>query len=120
VPKKPKAPLVKSSVPAGTPLKGLNFLKNATDPVAMEDSEYPAWLWTVLDKQEKKAEKGAAGDLFCMCFSFFPSPICFSIPSQLECFCMLTLPPSEIQETASSSRQASPQGTARKPRHAGA
>lgn len=34
-----------SSCPAGTVLKGLNYLKDASDPVAMEDSEYPAWVW---------------------------------------------------------------------------
>lgn len=54
-----------SSTPAGTPLKGINFLKNQTDPVAMEDSEYPSWLWEVLKKQGKKAEEGKEGDLFC-------------------------------------------------------
>ncbi|KAF2799112.1 hypothetical protein K505DRAFT_371211 [Melanomma pulvis-pyrius CBS 109.77] len=59
-----KSHLVKSSIAAGTPLKGLNFLKNQSDPIAMEDSEYPAWLWTVLEKQEKKGEAAAAGDLF--------------------------------------------------------
>lgn len=47
---------VVSSVPAGTPLKGLNYLKNQTDPVAMEDHEYPAWLWEVLS--EKKVGAG--------------------------------------------------------------
>lgn len=56
--------LVQSSVPAGTPLKGLNFYKNKTDPVAMEDSEYPAWLWNVL-KSEAGNEEDAVGDLFC-------------------------------------------------------
>ncbi|GME54736.1 Ribosomal protein l37 mitochondrial [Neofusicoccum parvum] len=55
--------LVQSSVPAGTPLKGLNFLKSKTDPVAMEDSEYPPWLWTVL-KSEGQTEEAAEGDLF--------------------------------------------------------
>ncbi|KAH7399482.1 mitochondrial ribosomal protein L37-domain-containing protein [Pyrenochaeta sp. MPI-SDFR-AT-0127] len=60
---KKATPLVKSSIPAGQPLKGLNFLKNAQDPVALPDDEYPAWLWTILDRQEKKAETGA-GDLF--------------------------------------------------------
>ncbi|KAB2574034.1 putative 60s ribosomal protein mitochondrial precursor -like protein [Lasiodiplodia theobromae] len=55
--------LVQSSVPAGTPLKGLNFLKNKTDPVAMEDSEYPAWLWTTLQR-EGKSEEADEGDLF--------------------------------------------------------
>ncbi|KAL6712105.1 hypothetical protein ACN47E_003148 [Coniothyrium glycines] len=62
--KKKPAPLVKSSIPAGQPLKGLNFLKNAQDPVALPDDEYPAWLWTILDRQEKTAEGGASGDLF--------------------------------------------------------
>lgn len=61
--KRPSA-LVKSSVPAGIPLKGLNFLKNAQDPLALPDDEYPAWLWTILDRQETKADAGA-GDLFC-------------------------------------------------------
>jgi hypothetical protein len=70
-------PLVKSSIPAGTPLRGLNFLKNQSDPIAMEDSEYPSWLWEILQKQEKKAEAGAAGDLFCMP----PSPF-FAASSQ--------------------------------------
>ena len=64
-----KAHLVKSSIPAGTPLKGLNFLKNQQDPVAMADEEYPDWLWTVLEKQEMKGEAAAAGDLFCMSIS---------------------------------------------------
>lgn len=62
--KKKATPLVKSSIPAGVPLKGLNFLKNAQDPVALPDDEYPEWLWTVLDRQEKKDEAGT-GDLFC-------------------------------------------------------
>jgi large subunit ribosomal protein L54 len=52
-------------VPAGTPLKGLNFLKDRQDPVALPDEEYPEWLWTVLARQEKKGESGGAGDLFC-------------------------------------------------------
>jgi large subunit ribosomal protein L54 len=68
--KKKIAPLVKSSIPAGQPLKGLNFLKDRQDPVALADDEYPSWLWTILDRQEKKAEAGA-GDLFCMSFSPF-------------------------------------------------
>ncbi|KAF1912500.1 mitochondrial ribosomal protein L37-domain-containing protein [Ampelomyces quisqualis] len=62
--KKKPAPLVKSSIVAGTPLKGLNFEKNKTDPVALADDEYPAWLWTILGRQEKTGEKDAMGDLF--------------------------------------------------------
>jgi large subunit ribosomal protein L54 len=62
---KKAAPLVKSSVAAGTPLKGLNFVKNAQDPVALADEEYPEWLWTILSRQEKSADAGGMGDLFC-------------------------------------------------------
>ncbi|EME88014.1 uncharacterized protein MYCFIDRAFT_125120 [Pseudocercospora fijiensis CIRAD86] len=67
-PKKSKQPArIASSVPAGTVLKGLNFMKNKQDPIALEDDEYPAWLWTAL---EKKADatgsvgEDAEGDLF--------------------------------------------------------
>lgn len=46
---------VKSSCPAGTPLN-LDIKKGGKNPVALDDSEYPEWLWTVLEKeaQEKK------------------------------------------------------------------
>jgi len=62
---------VVSSVPAGTPLKGLNYFKNKSDPIAMEDHEYPAWLWEVLT--EKKAGAGDEKEeidprLFCMAY----------------------------------------------------
>ncbi|PVI08198.1 hypothetical protein DM02DRAFT_501851, partial [Periconia macrospinosa] len=56
-------PLVRSSVPAGTPLKGLNFFKDKSDPVAMADEEYPDWLWTILDKKDTK-DNADSGDLF--------------------------------------------------------
>jgi hypothetical protein len=57
----------KSSIAAGTKLFNINYFKNKADPVALEDSEYPAWLWTVLDSG-KKNTKGAedVGDLYCM------------------------------------------------------
>ncbi|KAK4635644.1 hypothetical protein CLAFUW4_00239 [Fulvia fulva] len=64
---KSKKPLqIQSSVPAGTVLKGLNFMKNKQDPVALEDSEYPPWLWTVLNKSGAESGSGldAEGDLF--------------------------------------------------------
>lgn len=55
-----------SSVPAGTVLKGLNFMKNQQDPVAMEDEAYPEWLWEVLrGKQEGEGMAEGEGDLFC-------------------------------------------------------
>lgn len=58
---------VKSSVAAGTALKGLNFLKGKQDPIALEDHEYPPWLWTVLEQSaaSKDSKAGAdEGDLF--------------------------------------------------------
>jgi large subunit ribosomal protein L54 len=62
VPAKKKAPaaVAQSSVPAGTPLRGLNFFKDKSDPVAMEDSEYPDWLWTIVKDQQRSAA-GAGG-----------------------------------------------------------
>lgn len=60
-----------SSVPAGTPLKGLSYTKNGSDPIAEADSEYPSWLWTCLDEQGKGKSKDAiqeeemAGDMYC-------------------------------------------------------
>lgn len=52
---KATAPAVVSSVAAGTPLRGLNFLKNAQDPVALPDEEYPPWLWTLLARKVKES-----------------------------------------------------------------
>lgn len=66
--KKKLTPLVKSSVAAGTPLKGLNFEKNKQDPVARADDEYPAWLWGILARQEESKEGVGMGDLFCTFF----------------------------------------------------
>ncbi|KAI5288619.1 hypothetical protein KEM54_005066 [Ascosphaera aggregata] len=37
-----------SSVPAGTPLKGINYYANKPDPVALADEEYPSWLWNLV------------------------------------------------------------------------
>jgi large subunit ribosomal protein L54 len=72
--KKKVTPLVKSSIPAGTPLKGLNFEKNKQDPVALPDDEYPEWLWTILQRQEKTAEGAGMGDLFCTCTHLHHTP----------------------------------------------
>jgi large subunit ribosomal protein L54 len=66
-PSKKKAsdlPTVLSSCPAGTPLKGLNFIKGKTDPVAMEDHEYPEWLWAVLKPKEKDGDEAVDADLY--------------------------------------------------------
>lgn len=63
---KSQSPLVISSVPAGTPLKGLNFMKGKSDPLAMEDHEYPEWLWRILEDKKAAAETGTDGDIYCM------------------------------------------------------
>ncbi|KAK3394371.1 mitochondrial ribosomal protein L37-domain-containing protein [Podospora didyma] len=55
-----------SSCVAGTVLNGLNYTKGKTDPVALEDSEYPSWLWDCLSVQKKvaSAADAEAGDEF--------------------------------------------------------
>ncbi|KAJ9085293.1 hypothetical protein DSO57_1015497 [Entomophthora muscae] len=46
------APRPTSSVPHGQVLKGINYLKTQTDPIAKADEEYPEWLWTLLEPKE--------------------------------------------------------------------
>ncbi|KAJ3304238.1 39S ribosomal protein L37, mitochondrial [Kappamyces sp. JEL0829] len=45
-----------SSCLKGTTLKGINILKDGKDPVAMEDTQYPPWLWTMLENDGKKTD----------------------------------------------------------------
>lgn len=78
-----------SSVPAGNALRGLNYLKSGSEPVALEDDAYPAWLWRCLDDAGKKRGGGDGGDgggggqdgldadLFC---SFSPPRLSFYSP----------------------------------------
>jgi large subunit ribosomal protein L54 len=72
---KPRAvALPVSSAPAGTPLKGINYLKNAEDPIALEEHEYPEWLWRCLDaKKDDDANAQNVHDEFCT--SFFLKPL---------------------------------------------
>lgn len=66
-----------SSAPAGTPLKGINYLKAADDPIALEEHEYPEWLWRCLDvKKDSDVLASNAGDEFCTpLLHFLSSPI---------------------------------------------
>lgn len=41
---------IKSSCPSGTVIS-LNTKKSGKDPIALEDNEYPDWLWEVLDPE---------------------------------------------------------------------
>lgn len=47
---------LKSSVAAGQELKGLGYTKAKPVIKAMEDHEYPDWLWTLLDESSKPGE----------------------------------------------------------------
>ncbi|ETS88061.1 hypothetical protein PFICI_01889 [Pestalotiopsis fici W106-1] len=51
-----------SACAEGTVLTGLNYLKNKTDPVALADDAYPAWLWSCLDVTVKKSDDAGAAD----------------------------------------------------------
>ncbi|KAI9374744.1 mitochondrial ribosomal protein L37-domain-containing protein [Aspergillus egyptiacus] len=55
---KPQVERPVSSCPAGTVLDGINYFKNKPDLVALEDSEYPDWLWTLLDNPKKEVKTG--------------------------------------------------------------
>ncbi|KAJ3519054.1 hypothetical protein NMY22_g13371 [Coprinellus aureogranulatus] len=46
------ASIPQSSCPEGTLLKGLNYLKGQAPIIAKPESEYPAWLWTILKPKE--------------------------------------------------------------------
>jgi len=54
------------------PLKGLNFIKGKSDPLAMEDHEYPDWLWRILEKKKSTEEAAMDADIYCM-FSLKPA-----------------------------------------------
>ncbi|KAF9583169.1 39S ribosomal protein L37, mitochondrial [Lunasporangiospora selenospora] len=46
---------VQSSAPEGTVLKGLNYMKDGKDPVALADDAYPEWLWEINDPEVRAA-----------------------------------------------------------------
>ncbi|KAI6348042.1 hypothetical protein MCOR25_010854 [Pyricularia grisea] len=58
---------VLSTCPKGTVLKGLNYFKDKSDPVALADDAYPAWLWNCLSVTKKAAavDADAGADEFC-------------------------------------------------------
>ncbi|KIW64844.1 hypothetical protein PV04_07150 [Phialophora macrospora] len=45
----------RSSVPGGKELRGLGYTKAKPKILAMEDDEYPEWLWTLLDEKRPGA-----------------------------------------------------------------
>ena len=65
-----------SSFPAGSIMNGLNYIKNKPDIVALEDHEYPDWLWGLLDgASSKKSTESGGVDVSCT----FPTLCCFDI-----------------------------------------
>lgn len=42
-------------------MNGLNYFKNKPDVFAKEDSEYPDWLWGLLDDSGKQSSKEMGG-----------------------------------------------------------
>ena len=68
----------KSSVQAGTPLKGLGYLKNKDPPIALEDHEYPDWLWGLLDERRASAKDAAnsEADIYCAGISHSTRSLC--------------------------------------------
>lgn len=70
---KPAVERPPSSCLPGTPIQGLNYFRNKADPIAMEDNEYPEWLWSLLDSSKKEAKKGGVdpnsmSPIICMKF----------------------------------------------------
>ena len=94
-------------------LKGLNFIKGQQDPVALEDSEYPTWLWGVLTEGEAQGAAGAdagEGDLFCT-----HDNLTYSTPGFDADFSL-----SKIQETETTRSQGPTETTDGEPRGYGA
>ena len=79
----------KSSVKAGTVLKGLGYIKGKDAPIAKEDHEYPDWLWGLLDNQKGSGKEGAKeGDLYGLSLLFaviLPHVYCVSVRIVQKC-----------------------------------
>lgn len=60
-----------SSCLPGSKLSGLSYAKNKPEIYALEDSEYPDWLWGLLEEfeEKEKADKGGVdpSSMCCVC-----------------------------------------------------
>ncbi|KAG0344164.1 39S ribosomal protein L37, mitochondrial [Podila humilis] len=54
-PATPKVKRAPSSAPEGTVLKGLNYMKDGKNPLALADEAYPEWLWEINDPEVRAA-----------------------------------------------------------------
>ena len=60
------------------------YFKNKPDVVALEDSEYPEWLWGLLEEFESKANDKSGGvDPKSMDIKSFPCYICIPFLNML-------------------------------------
>jgi large subunit ribosomal protein L54 len=65
-------------------MTGLNYIKNKPDIVALEDHEYPEWLWKLLDDKSKNKKKDGGVDVSCTsCYTSLDAdvPFFFSLSS---------------------------------------
>ena len=112
---------VLSSCTVGTRLQGLNYMKNKPDLVALDDSEYPSWLWGILEDGKggsgKGNAEGAEGEirkLYTLCSSpFYPD---FHLCSLLSFRILITNPHKNRNEpqTTKTSREESRRRRSRK------
>jgi len=64
-----KSETVRDTSQPGDTIPGLNYLKTGKDPVIKEDSEYPEWLWKIIEPMptkrdlEAKLEKEGKGSM---------------------------------------------------------
>ena len=69
------------SIPGGTPLQGLGYLKAKPVVLAKEDDEYPEWLWTLLDAEsgvkgtDGKSAADVAGKMAILLYHVTSSPM---------------------------------------------
>lgn len=67
---------LQSSIPGGTELKGLNYIKGAPPLLAKEDDEYPEWLWTLLTPKSSAMDgQLGKGDLAGSSLPSCPAPM---------------------------------------------
>lgn len=60
---------LQGSIPGGSELKGLAYLKAKPRVIAQEDDEYPTWLWSLLE-ESKTATGAPAADLAGMMYAY--------------------------------------------------
>jgi large subunit ribosomal protein L54 len=77
----PTTAKLQGSLPGGTELRGLNYIKGSPPIMTMEDNEYPDWLWTILTPKSSATDgQLAKGELAGTFAAPFCLPLLFQIP----------------------------------------